>query len=238
VNSSEHDPFGPTAHETVRLDIEKFSARLDLGSRVFHQSNVGVEANLSRGIAELVAKALSRDTAVETTTREFETKTTEANREYRVECHGPVPAGIIDHLKLAIYGPVARYIRWAKGEERYRNDGGRPYGVAFCCWLVRRLRPRRFRRLVNHAVTVFNDVRLRHVQDIHIHRHICPHIPATHHQTHVAFLCGPDRGKHYLVAFARELVEWAEGKDSSLYGCFDRGGNVLGYAKSLRKEYQ
>ena len=236
----EYDPYALPDSRRVRLDVERMVSRFGLDTQVFHQSNIDVDTLVERGVVDVMLRALSRDAKVETTTREETSKTTEKNRTYNLVCRGPLPVTILDHLKLSAYLPVARYVRWAKQQERYRNDGGRPYGIRFCRSLVRHLKPRRRRVKVTHATVITNRIENRVVQDVHVHRHVCPHIPVpeSNYQLHASFLCEPDHRKHYLIAFARELVRWAEGKDASMYEYFDRGGNVLGYAKALCEEYR
>lgn len=221
-----------------RIDIEKFSAQGGIDPNLLHKGNVELFYYACTGTLTAVAKAMSRDVKVETTTTKDTTKTTEKNRTTNLACRGSLPVSLVDHLKLAAYPPVARYIRWAKQQERYRDDGGRAYGAAFCRWLIRSLRPARRRIHIKHVTAITNRIEKTVVQDVHIHRHICPHLAVgenTH--IHMEFLREPDHDNHYLIAFARSLVEWGCGKDGYALASIDRGGYALGYAKAICRQH-
>lgn len=233
-------------HSCVRVDtLSATIGRLRSGSRiepgVIRDGNITLAIDRTFGalVASVEAEFLERDTKVEKTTQERTTKTTEKNRTTSLVCRGSVPVGIVDHLKMAIYPPVARYVRWAKQQERYRDDGGRLYGIRFCRWLIRHLKPRRFRIRVSSTTAITNRVENHIVEKIRIHRHVCPHIRVPDgNGLHFHFLAEPDHGKHYLVAFARYLVDSEDLVMSLVRGREARFGNILGFAHSVVKAYK
>lgn len=229
------DPFGLRC-ERLHADVETFSCSKAIRDLGIPRENV--EFLIRNDLAKIVVKALSRDVSLKSTTRDKSTKTTEKNRTRQTVRRGSLPRTILDHLKLAIYPPVARYIRWAKQQERYRRDGGRELGIAFCRFVRRHLRPDRATVWVNYATYITNRIENRVVEETHVHRHLCPHVPIQGSTRAMCFefLASPDRTKAYLVAFAQSLLA-VDPRDLEIFlGRNDSIDLAFHYARSLCDE--